>query len=180
MSSISRFLWLIPFAAQVAYIFATHEEMPRLMGATANDPGTRAYMFIAEWFAVVGMANIIFVFVDLRLPSFSDRMLSVPGKSYWLSTPATRAALVEKLRGICEAALLLLNIFFLAVYQFIYQTNVARPVFQIPGNILLFGFVALPIAVIVGYILWTLWALSSTARSIAAAQKDSKNDSKDA
>ena len=180
MSTLSRFLWLAPFAAQIAYILATYDQMPRLMGASPGDPGTRLHFFIAEWFAVVGIANIIFVFVHLKLHTFSDRMLSVPGKAYWLATEERRRTLLDRLRGILEVSLFLLNVFFLAVYQSIYQTNVTRPLFQLSEPILLFGFMILPVAIILAYLVWSMLGFAKTARDDApSGQKESKNGSKE-
>jgi hypothetical protein len=169
MRHLGRILWLIPFAAQIGYLLATSDDLPRLVGGSPGDPGTRLSLFVAEWFAVIGLANAAFVFVHLRLPTFSDRMLSVPGKEHWLSTPQTRAVLVERLRGVCESALLMLNVFFLAVYQSIYQTNASRPVITVPEKILIPCFMALPVAVILASVLLAMRSLAREARKHSGA-----------
>lgn len=150
MRQLSRILWLAPFAAHVAYLLATSGAMPEAFGARPweDDPGIPSRLLVAGWLGAVGLANVALLAVHLRLPRLSDRLLAVPGKERWLAGPKSRAALVEHLRGFLESALVLLNVFFLAVYQGIYQAAVQRPVLTVGFGILVAGFMAAPLALV--------------------------------
>ena len=147
MRNIGKILWLLPVAAHIGYILATHDKLPVMIGSGGGEEGTNVYIFIVQWFAMVGLANVAFAFIHMRLPRFSDKMLSVPNKDYWLENTERRARLVERIREQIEATLLMMNIFFLAVYQNIYQTNVEGPVVHIRPMILVPFFMILPLAV---------------------------------
>jgi hypothetical protein len=147
---VSRTLWVAPFLVHLAYVLATLRGLPDAIGARpwAQDPGTSAGTLLVEWLTIVGLANLALLAVHLRLPRASDRLLSVPGKAVWLSSEERRAELVERLRGFLETALVLLNVFFLAVYQGIYQSAVPHPVLTVPFAALAFGFMGVPLALI--------------------------------
>jgi hypothetical protein len=148
---LSRVLWLVPFAVHLAYLLATSRELPAAFGARpwAADAGVSMRLFLVEWLTIVAVANAALAAVHIRLPRFGDRLLSVPQKELWLSSPALRGQLVERLRGFLETALLLLNVFFLAVYQRIYQSNVAAPTASLPEELLVVGFMVVPLFLIV-------------------------------
>jgi hypothetical protein len=150
LKHLSRVLWLAPFAIHLAYLLATWRELPEAFGARpwSADTGTSTRLFLVEWLAVVCLANTALLAVHLRLPRFGDRLLSVPRKEFWLGSPEHRAELVERLRGFLETALLLLNVFFLAVYQSIYQSNAARPRVSVPPDVLTVGFMAVPLLLV--------------------------------
>jgi hypothetical protein len=160
-------LWLAPLAAQIGYILATYDELPNPVGAGPDGPGPDVMLFVVEWFAVVGLANLAFAVIHVKLPQLSDRMLAVPGRDYWHATPERREILVDRLRGICEITLLLLNVFLPPVYQNIYQTNVAAPVIAIVGAILIPFFMVLPLVVVVVAILVVMRNLATEARRAA-------------
>ncbi len=169
MRHVSAIVWVIPFAVHVGYILATSAHLPSTVGVTADDPGTSARLFLSMWFAIICAANIAFVIVRNRLPHFSDGMLTVPGQKYWLSTPENKYELIDRLRGICEANLLGLNVFFLAIYQSIYQANVTRPFLTMSTLVLVFFFMALPLLVAVISMLITLRGLAADARKETAS-----------
>jgi hypothetical protein len=164
LRNIGKILWLLPVAAHIGYILATHDKLPDMIGAGDGEGGTDIYVFIVQWFALVGFANLAFAFIHVRLPRFSDKMLSVPNKNYWLANTERRARLVERIREQIEATLLMMNIFFLAVYQNIYQTNVQEPVIQIRPMILVPFFMILPLVIILGVFLFGMRSLASEAR----------------
>ena len=164
MRHIGSVLWLVPFAAHIGYILATYEHLPPQIGSFSGDTATDRTVLLVEWFAIIGMANMIFSFIHVRLPRFGDRMLTVPGKKYWLADEERRAELVDRLRGVCEAALLGLNIFFLAIYQSIYQTNAWRPILFLPMSALVFFFMVVPLLVSIVAILSTMRSFASKAR----------------
>jgi hypothetical protein len=147
LKHLSRVLWLAPFAVHLAYLLATSRELPEAFGARpwSSDAGASTSLFLVEWLAIVGLANAALIAVHIRLPRFGDRMLSVPRKELWLGSAARRSELVERLRGFLETALLLLNVFFLAVYQSIYQSNTTRPALSVPRDALVIGFMAVPL-----------------------------------
>jgi hypothetical protein len=78
------------------------------------------------------------------MSSFSDRVLSVPGKEFWFKNNENRSRLINKLKELLDTILILLNILFLAVYQLIYQSNMATPVMIIPQDILIPAFIFTP------------------------------------
>ena len=164
MRNIGKILWLLPVAAHIGYILATYDKLPGTIGSGGGEGGTNIYVFIVQWFTLVGLANVAFAFIHIRLPRFSDRMLSVPNKDYWLENTQRRARLVERIREQIEATLLMMNIFFLAVYQNIYQTNVQGPVLQIQQMILVSFFMILPLVIVVGVFLFGMRSLASEAR----------------
>ena len=164
MRHVSAVLWLVPFAVHVGYILATSAHLPSMVGVTDDEPGTSARLFLSVWFAIICAANISFVIVRNRLPHFSEGMLAIPGQKHWLSTPENKHELIDRLRGVCEASLLGLNVFFLAVYQSIYQANVSRPFLTMSTSVLIFFFMALPLLVTVISMLITLRGLAKDAR----------------
>ena len=164
MRNAGKILWLLPVAAHIGYILATHDKLPGMIGSGGGEGGTDLYVFIVQWFALVGLANVAFALIHVRLPRFSDRMLSVPNKDYWLANAQRRARLVERIREQIEATLLMMNIFFLAVYQNIYQTNVQGPVIHIRPMILVPFFMILPLVIVVGVFLFGMRSLASEAR----------------
>lgn len=164
MRHLGSVLWLVPVAAQVGYILATYDELPQAVGAGPDSAGTDLSLFIVEWFAVVGLANLAFAVIHVRLPRLGDRAFRIPGRDYWLATPERREDLVDRLRGICEIVLLLLNVFFLAVYQNIYQTNAPAPVISLSPAVLIPLFMVLPLVAIVFAILLSLRNLAAEAR----------------
>jgi len=157
-------LWIVPVAAQVGYILATYDELPPAVGAGPGTEGTALVLFIVEWFAIVGLGNVAFALIHVRLPALRDSALRVPGRDFWLSTPERRGELVDRLRGICEIILLLLNVFFLAVYQDIYQTNVPDPVISFSPRVLVPVFMVLPLVSIVVAFLVVMRGLAADAR----------------
>ncbi len=166
MHRLGSALWILPFAAHVGYILATFDHLPGQLGGD-EEAGTATWAFIVEWFAVLGAANLAFAVLHLRLPRLGDRMLAVPGRNWWLADGERRTGLVDRLRGVCEVALLMLNVFFLAVYQSIYQTNAALPILSLPPWVLIGGFMIVPLFVIAAYFAWTLRSLARAARELS-------------
>jgi len=72
--------------------------------------------------------------------------------------------MIDRLRGVCEIILLLINVFFLAVYQNIYQTNVPAPVISVSPKILIPAFMVLPLVAIVFAFLFVMRGLAANAR----------------
>lgn len=169
MKHLSRVIWLAPLIVHLAYLLATSRELPEAFGARpwSADAGTSTRIFLVEWLAIVGLANAALLAVHIRLPRFGDGLLSVPRKDYWLGSEARRAELVERLRGFVETALVLLNIFFLAVYQRIYQANVARPALSVPADPLVVGFMAVPVLLVALAFARLLYDLVAIARKPA-------------
>lgn len=176
MKNLGSVLWIFPAAVQIGYFLATYDELPPEIGAGPSGGGTEMNIFVVEWFAIIGLANAAFALLHVRLPHLGDRMLAVPGKEYWLATPERRALLVDRIRGICEASLLLLNVFFLAVYQRIYETNVATPVLKVPPLVLVPFFMALPVVAIVVVVVAALRSLAAEARAAGAHGADGRTE----
>jgi hypothetical protein len=164
---LSRVLWLAPVIVHLAYLLATSRDLPEAFGAKpwSSDAGTSTRIFLVQWLAIVGLANAALLAVHIRLPRFGDRLLSVPRKDYWLGSGAHRAELVERLRGFLETALLLLNVFFLAIYQSVYQSNAARPTVSVPSDALVVGFMGVPLLLVVAAFLRLLVGLRASARN---------------
>ena len=141
MRQVTRWVWLIPLAIHVGYFMAVANHLPLSLGADLQSIGTTKRIFVLEWFGMIGFANFAFFILHLKLPYLKDRHLKTPGSTYWLSSKEAKAELVDRLRGMCEMVLLSLNVFFLAVFQKIYQTNVVRPRLTFPGDILFWGFI---------------------------------------
>jgi hypothetical protein len=165
LRSLGALLWIVPFAAHVGYVLATFDQLPGHLGEDGGTGGATA-LFIVEWFAVLGAANLAFTALHLRLPRLRDGMLSVPGRDWWLADPERRAELVDRLRAVCEVALLMLNVFFLAVYQSIYQTNTPLPILALPPPVLIAGFMLAPLLAVVAHLAWTLRTLARAAREL--------------
>jgi len=165
LRSLGAVLWIVPFAAQVGYVLATFDQLPVRLGGD-GEAGTATTTFIVEWFAIVGAANLAFTALHLRLPRLGDRMLAVPGRDWWLAEPGRRVELIDRLRAVCEVALLMLNVFFLAVYQSIYQTNATLPILALPTLVLIAGFMLAPLLAVVVHFAWTLHALAAAARQL--------------
>ncbi|MDD5306974.1 MAG: hypothetical protein PHU25_06585 [Deltaproteobacteria bacterium] len=170
MRILGRLLWLIPLAVHTGYLLAVRSTLPAFLGAGPGERGTSTAIFMAEWILVIVLSNAAFVFIHARLPRFRDSMLAVPGRRHWLSTPERRAELVEKLRGLCETALFFLNVFYLAVFQSIYQMNAPKPLVTFPRPVLFSFFIALPALAMLASVLVTMRRLASAARRSGEAR----------
>ncbi len=164
MRYLGSVLWFVPFFVHIGYLLATYMHLPPEIGVDSVGSGTSVMLFIVGWFAIVGSANLAFMFLYIRLPGFGDRVLAVPKQDYWLSTAELRGELIDRLRSICDAALFGLNVFFLAVYQIIYQTNAVVPFLSVPPAALVFFFMILPLLVAVIAMLVTIRGLAADAR----------------
>ena len=85
--------------------------------------------------------------------------MSVPNKDFWLRDESTRSLLEQKLQGVLDTLLILINIFFLGIYQLIYQGNVAIAVLKLPLPVLLGAFIAMPMIFTFVQILGLYWTL---------------------
>jgi hypothetical protein len=152
----------VPLAVHIGYVLATYSHLPPMIGRVS---GTQTELFLGTWLGIVTLANGAFVFLLVRLPHFGSRMLKVPGQRYWLATGERKDELVSRLRGICEIALFGLNVFFIAVYQAIYQGNTLHPYLFIPFSVLVFFFMGLPLFSTVVYMVIAIRGLATKARS---------------
>lgn len=148
MRFLGRVLFIIPLSVHVGYWAATVSGLPAAIGRTAADMGTPKDRFVLLWGLTIAAANLTFIALYLALPRMGDPMLKVPGAAHWLSNAKRRSELIERLRGIFEAALLGLNIFFLAVYQMIYQANALLPVTTFPPATLITFFMVAPLLLV--------------------------------
>ena len=164
MRFLGRVLFIVPLAVHIGYFAATFDELARTVGRTGNEAGTPRGDFAIFWILTIGLANLAFTALHLRLPRMKESTLKVPGQEYWLSTPERRADLVSRLRGIFEAALLGLNIFFFAVYQSIYQANAHAPAvrFELPTLITFFMIAPLLMVVVAAVLITRGIALDAT------------------
>lgn len=165
MRYLASVLWLVPLAVHVGYAFSTYGHLPPALGGSGGGAGgTSSAVFLACWGATIIAANSAFVFLYFRLPKLNDRMLSVPGKDYWLSDADLRKELIERLRGIVGVALFGLNVFFLAVYQSIYQANARPPMISMRLNILVFFFMLFPMLITAAMMVSALVSLARDAK----------------
>ena len=165
MAFLSRVLWLVPLAVHVGYAARVFSLFPLLVGRTVDDAGIPVLRFFVMWFCTVLFADAAFVLIHLKLPKFKDAMFGVPRKQYWLETSERRQELIEKLRGILDVALFGLNVFFLAVFQAIYQANVLMPIISINGALLTTGFMAVPLILVSGYFIVVVAGLGRNTRA---------------
>jgi hypothetical protein len=145
MHSVLRYLFLLPLAIHTAWVAATWQRLPLEFGGGFTDTTTLP-VFVIQWLCVTLGANLAFIAIHWRLPSGGKHLLSVPKRDWWLADPERRMQLVANLRGLVEVSLFCTNLFFLAVYQFIYQSNVPAPILFVPEKILLIAFTVLPIS----------------------------------
>jgi uncharacterized membrane protein len=143
--SLNTLLWLVPLVIHVAYLATTAQRLPASVGAGIETPGTPRQIFVASWALSLILSNAALIWIALRLDSFRDHLLSVPRKDYWLGTARRRRQAVSRIMSIVETALFSLNVFFLSIYQLIYQTNVATPLVSFPRIVLIVGFTATPL-----------------------------------
>lgn len=162
MPSLANAIWPIPLAVHIGYVLASYSHLPPTIGGA---PGTKTGLFVFMWLAIVTLANAAFLLLIVRLPRFGSRMLRVPGQRYWLATGARKDELVSRLRGICEITLFGLNVFFIAVYQAIYQGNTLQPYLFVPFSVLVFFFMGLPLLSTVVYMVIAIRGLATKARS---------------
>ncbi len=160
---LSAWLWVLPLVIHVAYLLATVPHLPNHIGDAQSFAGN-VPSFLLQWAGTILFANAALVIVKFRLPSLSDRQLAVPGRDYWLQTPERRTELLSRLRGLIETCLCLFNVFLLAIYQRVYQTNAVDPVLRMPDQLLMAGFVALPLMVMGVTIAMSMISLKKDAR----------------
>ena len=171
MRFLTRVLWLVPFGVHAGYALATCGHMPaELRGA--RGAGTSVALFFLLWAATIILSNLTFLALCLRLPRMRGKMLSVPRRSYWLSGPEQRAELIQRLRGIVGVAMFGLNVFFLAVYQSIYQANARPPMVFVPMEVLVFFFMVAPLVISAGMMVFEVAAMT---REAARAEISSKS-----
>ena len=142
MRFLGRALFIVPLSVHIGYLAATFPDLANMVGHTAETAGIPKARFALFWCLTIALANVVFIALYWRMPKMRDSMLKVPGAAYWLSTAERRTELVTRLRGIVEAALLGLNVFFFAVYQSIYQANVLAPVVSFQPAVLITFFLA--------------------------------------
>ena len=152
LTAISRFLWLFPFTAHAAYLAATLQFFPEQVGPDRGAAVSRSF-FMTEWIVIVAFSNALLFYFWKRMPRFSDKMLGVPNREYWLQDAKHRATLVTRLQNLIETVLVLINILFLGVYQWVYQSNVLSPVIRLPILLLIAGFITLPMSLIIVYLI---------------------------
>lgn len=165
MGKLSNLLWLVPLSIHGAYMLATFFHMPPEIGSFDGAPGTSTPLFYTWWLAIVIAFNATFIYLNIRLPQLPRRMLSVPNQDFWHGTPDRKNELVERLRGICDTTLLCLNVFFLAVYQSIYQSNAQQPFLSVSTISLIFFFMVIPLLIIVVFMIFTVKGLASQAQT---------------
>ena len=164
MGYLGQVIWFIPLAMHGGYFLATLPHFTAVLKVAEHASGIARWQFAAGWCAVVGAANLAFLVLMIWLPKMRDTMLQVPGSRYWLSGVEPRRELISRLRGICAAALFGLNIFFLAVYQMIYQSHVARPYLKMSSATLVIFFMIIPLLVSLISMVLTLRSLAVDSR----------------
>lgn len=168
MGHVNSVIWIVPLAVHVGYFWATVFHMPPFLQVAADGGGTFRATFIIGWCAVIGAANSAFGLLIVLLPRLKDSMLQVPGKAYWLSSAKLKRELVTRLRSVCTAALFGLNIFFLAVYQSIYQSHLDTPYLRMSVPRLVVFFMVVPLLV-------SVISIGFTVRSLAVDARGEKN-----
>lgn len=163
MRFLSRFLGLLPLALHVTYLALTFAGLPPRVGVGPASPGTPRGAFLLEWLVIVVAANLAFVALSFLLPRLDDRRFRVPAKEHWLAAPERRAELVDRIRGLIDSVLLGQNVFFLAVYQAVYQSNAVKPALHLSLGLLASFFMALPLAVVAAMVWITLRSLKVDA-----------------
>jgi hypothetical protein len=161
VSKLLRFLWVFPFTIHLAYIAATCQYFPDRIGSDVGH-GTSPTFFFGEWLAIVVLSNIAMVVLWVWMPRFNDRILSVPRKEYWLANPERRQTLVLMLQGFMETVMVLLNIFFLGVFQWVYQSNVGMPVVRLPAPAIAVGFISVPLILVVVFMIGLMRNLNTS------------------
>lgn len=143
MTIVLRYLWLFPFTIHFAYALATFRYFPDFVGHNSDAMSGRT-LFIVEWALIVLLSNGALIYMVHRLPKFNNRILAVPNKDYWLKSEETKQLLIQKLQGMLESILVMSNIFFLGIYQFLYQTNVQIVALKLPSVVIFSAFIAVP------------------------------------
>lgn len=140
------------------YFAATCRYIPNRVGP---DPGAAVsrLVFSFEWLAIVLFSNLLLFVFWKRMPHLSDKTLSVPNREYWLTNPEHRNDLIARLQNLIETILVLINIFFLGIYQWVYQSNVLTPVIRLPIMLLIAGFITFPLTLIAVYMVSLMKAL---------------------
>lgn len=152
MAIIYRYLWLFPLIVHGAYFAANYSFLPQRIGEPPETVISRT-VFALEWIAIVSLSNVVLWGIWYRMPRFSNKVLSVPNREYWLKTDENRTALIERLQNLLESILVLVNVFFLGIFQWIYQSNVSSPVMHLPRIVLIGGFLTLPLLMILFFML---------------------------
>lgn len=160
MGYLVQTLWLVPLSIHLGYFWATLQHFPDVLTMAAEGGQASRLNFAFGWCGVVFMANMIFWGLLIWLPKMRDSMLQVPAREYWLSLPERRSDLISRLRSMCSASLFGLNVFFLAVYQMIYQSHVSRPYLAISSVHLVVFFMVFPLLV-------ALFSMAFTLRGLA-------------
>ena len=145
-----RFLWILPFTVHAAYFTATVRFFPEKVGPSQGAAVSRA-VFSTEWLVIVIISNVLLLVFWRLMPRLNDRMLGVPNREYWLKNSENRTELIQTLQNLLETILVLINIFFLGIYQWVYQSNVLTPVIRLPLMLLIAGFITFPLALIAVY-----------------------------
>ena len=161
MRFLIRLLVFVPLSVHVAYATATIRHLPVRLGQTPDSIGTDRLNALILWFCLIGLCNLAFIFLHVRMPKFKDAALTLPGMKAVPSDPEARADLVSRLRAVAETALFSLNLFFLAIYQAVYQANTPHPTLQFPRAVLFVGFMVVPLFVVIVHVGLTVHRLGN-------------------
>ena len=159
MGILYRLIAFIPLLVHAAFAAAVAEHLPGRLGMTVDAPGMDTTECLVGWALLVGLCNLSFILLYLKMPSFKDKTLALPGLPRNGLGPEIREELVRRLRGVAETALLGMNVFFLAVFQAVYQANVAHPLIRFPAPVLLVGFMLVPLLLVAGHVGLTIHAV---------------------
>lgn len=173
---LNRLAAFLPLAVHIAFAAATARDLPARLGRTVDDPGMNTQICLAAWIVLVGACNIAFTFLDLRMPKFKDAALRLTGRSRQSLTQEARTELISRLQAVAETALLCLNIFFLAVYQAVYQANTPYPILQFPMTVLFVGFMLVPLLLLVLYIAIAVHRTTESSPSSPSEQARGRHD----
>jgi Ca2+/H+ antiporter len=165
MRFFNRALAFVPLSIHIAYAAATLAHLPPDLGRTAATQGTKTAVCLILWFFVVGLCNAAFIFLHMRMPKFRNSFLTLTKRA---DSPEMseerRAETVRRFQSIAETALLSMNVFFLAVYQAVYQANVLLPVMQFPMPVLFVGFMVAPLLLTAVHIAFVSWSLKEKSK----------------
>jgi hypothetical protein len=173
---LNRLAAFVPLAVHIALAAATVRDLPTHLGRTVDRPGMDTKLCLAAWVVLTLACNTAFTFLDLRMPKFKDAALRLTGRSRRPLTREARNDLVSRLQAVAETALLCLNIFFLAVYQAVYQANTPYPILQFPMIVLFVGFMLVPLLLLVFYIALTVHRTAERSPESPSEQARGQHD----
>lgn len=147
--------YIVVIALAAGHLYISYPQLPELLATHFNNQGTPNGWMTRNAFVVFELAFQTVVpglfFISGLLVEKHPNMVNIPHRDYWLA-PERRAESVAALRRMLAAYGLLCGLFFIAVCQFLIDTNRHQP--PVANSALIISMVAGFSVVTLFFVIW--------------------------